>query len=129
MNARSFQASVGMQRFLDSTTSARADPRARLVLSTTRRRRSSRASAARTRCSCSSISPPNHFPWDFRYRPDLLPEWRDPGNAPDVDEYLRRQAMSAADYQAFVARLKRDFPGEPFLIVRFGDHQPDFAAA
>ena len=31
------------------------------------------------------------------------------------------------DYQAFVTRLTHDFPGEPFLIVRFGDHQPYFA--
>jgi hypothetical protein len=44
-----------------------------------------------------------------------------------VDEYLRRQHLSATDYQAFVARLKREFPDESFLIVRFGDHQPDFA--
>ena len=35
--------------------------------------------------------------------------------------------MSARDYRDFLARLKRDFPAEPFLIVRFGDHQPDFA--
>ncbi len=69
----------------------------------------------------------NHFPWSFRFRPDLAPEWRDPGNRADVDEYLRRQHLSAVDYQAFVARLKRDFPDEPFLIVRFGDHQPYFA--
>jgi hypothetical protein len=35
--------------------------------------------------------------------------------------------MTARDYKDFVARLKSEFPGEPFLIVRFGDHQPDFA--
>jgi hypothetical protein len=46
---------------------------------------------------------------------------------PEIDEYLRRQAMSERDYADFVARLARDFPGEPFLIVRYGDHQPDFA--
>jgi len=69
----------------------------------------------------------NHFPWDFRFRPDLAPDWKDLGNRPDVDEYLRRQHLSAVDYQAFEARLKRDFPEESFLIVRFGDHQPYFA--
>jgi hypothetical protein len=46
---------------------------------------------------------------------------------PEVNEYLRRQAMTARDYREFLARLKREFPNEPFLIVRFGDHQPDFA--
>src|SRR6201747_3121995 len=45
----------------------------------------------------------NHFPWETRFRPDLMPFWRKPGNAPSVDEYLRRQAMSADDYTAFIA--------------------------
>jgi len=69
----------------------------------------------------------NHFPWETKFRPGLAPNWRAPGNAPVVDEYLRRQAMSAADYAAFIARLKKKFAGEPFLIVRYGDHQPEFA--
>lgn len=69
----------------------------------------------------------NHFPWNYRYKPMRLPEWRDPGNSPAVDEYLRRQAMSEVDYGWFRDRLRRDFAGEPFLIVRFGDHQPMFA--
>jgi phosphoglycerol transferase MdoB-like AlkP superfamily enzyme len=69
----------------------------------------------------------NHFPWDFRYRPELTPDWRDTGNPLEVDEYLRRQSMSIRDYAAFIERLKRDFPGEPILVVRFGDHQPSFA--
>ncbi len=70
----------------------------------------------------------NHFPWDFRYRPDLMPQWKDPGNGPPVDEYLRRQALSAQNYADFKAQLKRRFPNDSFLLVRFGDHQPDFAA-
>jgi hypothetical protein len=73
----------------------------------------------------------NHFPWSYRYRDELAADWRDPGNGEvkgqRIDEYLRRQDMSAHDYKAFVARLKRDFPDDPFLIVRFGDHQPGFA--
>ena len=69
----------------------------------------------------------NHFPWDFRYRPDLLPGWVNPGNPFQIDEYLRRQEMSAHDYSQFKARLAREFPDQPFLIVRFGDHQPLFA--
>jgi hypothetical protein len=69
----------------------------------------------------------NHFPWDHRYRPDLLPQWKDPGNSPLIDEYLRRQALSAQNYAAFTASLKKEFPEDSFLLVRFGDHQPDFA--
>lgn len=67
----------------------------------------------------------NHFPWTSSYRPDLTPAgWTAPGNTPEVDEYIRRQAMTASDYASFVARLKADHPDEPFLLVRFGDHQP-----
>src|SRR6266404_1687711 len=69
----------------------------------------------------------NHFPWETRFRPDLMPFWRKPGNEPVVDEYLRRQAMSAGDYAAFIAALKKKFPAQPFLIVRYGDHQPEFS--
>src|SRR5437899_9087618 len=69
----------------------------------------------------------NHFPWETRFRPDLMPFWHRPGNEPVADEYLRRQAMSADDYSAFVAGLKKKFPAQPFLIVRYGDHQPEFS--
>ena len=67
----------------------------------------------------------NHFPY-IRRHPDLVPGWRDPGNTPEIDEYLRRQERGARDYQAFLERLRRDFPGESFLLVRYGDHQPAF---
>jgi hypothetical protein len=70
----------------------------------------------------------NHFPWDYRWRPDLAPQWKDLGNRLEVDEYLRRQTMGMQDYADFLARLKRDFPTESFLLVRYGDHQPDFAS-
>src|SRR6476660_4732555 len=70
----------------------------------------------------------NHFPWETKFRPDLLPSWRAPGNAPVVDEYLRRQTLSAGDYAGFVASLKKKFPAQPFLIVRYGDHQPEFSS-
>ena len=69
----------------------------------------------------------NHFPWNYRFRPDLASEWQDPGNAPEIDEYLRRQHLSERDYVEFRARLARAFPREAFLLVRFGDHQPSFA--
>jgi hypothetical protein len=70
----------------------------------------------------------NHFPWNTRFRPDLTPDWRDLGNDPVIDEYVRRQTMSARDYAGFIARLQGDYPKESFLLVRFGDHPPAFAA-
>ncbi len=69
----------------------------------------------------------NHFPWYVRWRPDILAEWKDLNNPPLVDEYLRRQTMSRIDYDNFVAALKEKFPEESFLLVRYGDHQPDFS--
>ena len=69
----------------------------------------------------------NHFPWNYNFRPDLTPDWRNLGNVPHIEEYLRRQKLSERDYAAFLTRLRRDFPAESFLLVRFGDHQPDFA--
>jgi phosphoglycerol transferase MdoB-like AlkP superfamily enzyme len=67
----------------------------------------------------------NHFPWWNVYRPDLTPAgWTPPGNTAEVDEYIRRQAMTASDYREFTERLKRDYPDESFLVLRFGDHQP-----
>src|SRR5262249_14424894 len=61
----------------------------------------------------------NHSPWDYHYRPDLLPGWTNPGNPFEIDEYLRRQQMSADDYAQFKRRLARELAGEAVLIVRF----------
>ncbi len=71
----------------------------------------------------------NHFPWDTRLRPELTPNWQDPGNSPEVDEYIRRQAMTAHDYRDFLDGLAQRFPADSFLVVRYGDHQPQFGAA
>jgi hypothetical protein len=70
----------------------------------------------------------NHFPWWNRLRPELTPDWRDLGNEPEVDEYIRRQMLSARDYGDFKQSLQRDFPKDPFLVLRFGDHQPGLSA-
>ena len=55
----------------------------------------------------------NHFPWTDVYRPDLTPAgWTPPGNTAEVDEYIRRQTMTANDYREFTGRLKRDYPDD-----------------
>jgi hypothetical protein len=70
----------------------------------------------------------NHFPWTSPSHPELTPGWKGLGNEPEVDEYIRRQTASARALVEFRDRLRRQFPGEPFLIVRYGDHQPPIAA-
>jgi hypothetical protein len=57
-----------------------------------------------------SIRLPIISPGTTRYRPDLQSGWRNLGNRSDVDEYLRRQAMSAQDYQRFLKSLREEFP-------------------
>src|ERR1700682_6337559 len=69
----------------------------------------------------------NHFPWGTKFRPDLMPFWRKPGNEPSVDEYMRRQTMGDADYTALLVGLKKKIPPRPSLIVRYGNHQPEFS--
>jgi hypothetical protein len=127
MSARSFQATTGVQRFFDQhDLGTRAiEPDSFFYDAATRMIERERAHGP---MFVFVYLAANHFPWGYRYRPDLLPQWKDPGNTPLVDEYLRRQAMSERDYAEFLARLKREFPDESFLLVRFGDHQPDFAA-
>jgi phosphoglycerol transferase MdoB-like AlkP superfamily enzyme len=127
MSARSFQTTTGMQRFYDARDlGAKAlEPDSFFY-----------DSALKLMSQESPNTPlfmfvylaANHFPWASTFRPELTPGWRSLGNTPSIDEYLRRQTMSAQDYDAFVARLKKQFPTEPFLIVRYGDHQPEFSS-
>src|SRR5256885_11580764 len=42
----------------------------------------------------------NHFPWENRFRPELMPSWRNPGNEPVVDEYLRRSEEHTSELQS-----------------------------
>jgi phosphoglycerol transferase MdoB-like AlkP superfamily enzyme len=126
MSARNFQTSAGIETFLDSKALGAnfLDTDAFYYNAAAERIAREKGSAP---LFLFVYTAQNHFPWSFRFRPDLAPGWRDLGNSPDVDEYLRRQHLSAVDYQAFLARLAKDFPEESFLIVRYGDHQPYFA--
>ena len=54
----------------------------------------------------------NHFPWTDVYKPELTPDWTPPGNTAEIDEYIRRQIVTARDYGEFVAKLKHDYPDE-----------------
>ena len=125
MSAKSFQMSTGIEHFIDNrgmgTTKIEPDSfYYDAAMNMLRREHGSGPLFAFVYLAA------NHFPFGRGWQPDLLPGWRDPGNTPEVDEYLRRQARSVQDYQAFLDRLKREFPGESFLLIRYGDHQPSF---
>jgi hypothetical protein len=126
MSARSFQTTTGIQRFLDARDLGAKDVEPDGFF----------YDKALQLIAEQPVNAPlftfvylaaNHFPWETKFRPDLTPSWRPPGNSSSVDEYLRRQQMSANDYAAFIASLKKKFPSQPFLIVRYGDHQPEFS--
>jgi hypothetical protein len=126
MNSRSFQTNVGVQKFQDQADlgANELEPDKFFYDKTLGMLESERGQGP---SFFYIYLVANHFPWYVRWRPDLMPDWKDLNNPPLVDEYLRRQAMSEADYNEFVAALKQKFPGESFLLVRYGDHQPDFS--
>jgi len=126
MSARSFQTTTGIQRFFDARDLGAKDVEPDGFFYDKALKLMSQESPATPQFMFIYLAA-NHFPWETKFRPDLTPDWRGPGNEPVVDEYLRRQTMSFDDYSSFVARLKKQFPAEPFLIVRYGDHQPEFS--
>jgi hypothetical protein len=128
MSARSFQTTAGVQKFIDQKAlgTNRVEPDQFYYDAALRLIEGERDKGP---LFLFVYLAQNHWPWDFRWRPDLMPEWKDLGNQPGLDEYLRRQAMSFRDYARLLDRLAREFPGEAFVLVRYGDHQPAFAAA
>jgi hypothetical protein len=126
MSARSFQTTTGIQRFLDARDLGAKDVEPDAFFYDKALKLIAEQPANSPLFTFVYLAA-NHFPWETKFRPDLTPSWRAPGNTASVDEYLRRQAMSAGDYSSFVAALKKKFPAQPFLIVRYGDHQPEFS--
>jgi hypothetical protein len=129
LSARSFQTGAGIGRFIDmAEMGVNEDMQPDRFYFDQARRLIARERQADAPLFVLVYLTANHFPWTSTYRTDLTPAgWAAPGNTPEVDEYIRRQSMTAADYADFVARLKAEHPGEPFLLVRFGDHQPAIA--
>lgn len=65
-----------------------------------------------------------HSPYDTRFDPaETLPgePW---GNAPLLDEFLRRLVLQRRDFDAFAGRLAADPGRHGTILVDFGDHQP-----
>jgi len=130
LSARRFQTGTGIEHFIDQSEMDAADDMQpdRYYLDQVQRVFERKMEEHDGPLFVFAYVTANHFPWTIIYRPDLTPDWRGPGNEPAVDEYIRRQHLSAHDYAEFVASLKRKFPNESFLLVRFGDHQPAISA-
>jgi phosphoglycerol transferase MdoB-like AlkP superfamily enzyme len=65
-----------------------------------------------------------HWPYDHHFEPHMDVPGGEPGTHPEMHEVLRRLWLSRLDYQHLLSELKRRFPAERFLIVRYGDHHP-----
>ncbi len=65
-----------------------------------------------------------HWPYDYKYEPDVDVPGGAPGTDPEMHEYLRRVSMAKMDYDYLLGELHRRFPRERFLIVHYGDHHP-----
>jgi phosphoglycerol transferase MdoB-like AlkP superfamily enzyme len=68
-----------------------------------------------------------HGAYDYKYMPEVDVPGGGPGTHPEVHEYLRRLAMARIDYMDLRRELARRFPGQEFLLVHYGDHQPSAA--
>src|SRR4051812_45608378 len=126
MSARSFQTTTGIQRFLDARDLGAKDVEPDSFFYDKALKLISQQPPATPLFTFIYLAA-NHFPWETKFRPDLTPSWRNPGNEPVVEKSWGGRARSADDYIFFVAGLKKHFPAEPFLIVRYGDHQPEFS--
>src|ERR1700712_501079 len=96
MSARSFQVSTGIQRFLDARDLGAKDVEPDSFFYDKALKLMSQQPPTTPLFTFIYLAA-NHFPWETRFRPDLTPSRRNPRNEPVVDEYLRRQAMSADD--------------------------------
>ncbi|HEX4893218.1 MAG TPA: sulfatase-like hydrolase/transferase [Hyphomicrobiaceae bacterium] len=65
-----------------------------------------------------------HWPYDYKWAPDMDVPGGGPGTDPEMHEYLRRVAIAKIDYDWLKSEIKRRFPNEPVLIVHYGDHHP-----
>jgi phosphoglycerol transferase MdoB-like AlkP superfamily enzyme len=65
-----------------------------------------------------------HWPYDFKYQPDVDVPGGGPGTDPEMHEYLRRLSLAMFDFDALMSELRHHFPLERFLVVHYGDHHP-----
>ena len=65
-----------------------------------------------------------HGPYSFKYLPGEDVAGGGPGTSPAMSEYLRRAAIVQRDGEWLMEELKRRFPAQRILIIRFGDHHP-----
>jgi hypothetical protein len=66
----------------------------------------------------------SHGPYDSVYMPQENVRGGGPGTSAEMSEYLRRAGMAMRDDDFLMEEIRRRFPHERILVVRYGDHQP-----
>ena len=97
LSSRRFQTGVGIKNFIDQHGMGAEVEMHPTAFSTTDARLFARERSEAPMFVLTYLTA-NHFPWTIDYRSDLTPDWKAPGNTPEIDEFLRRQMMSAEDY-------------------------------
>lgn len=70
------------------------------------------------------ITSSGHQPYTYKFAPEMNVPGGGPGTNPEMNEFLRREAIAKIDFEWMKAELKRRYPDERFLIVQYGDHHP-----
>jgi hypothetical protein len=96
LSARRFQTSAGVERLVDSSEIKAGDLEPDRFFYD-QALKMIESEGASSRCFSSFIRSSTIFLVDLPW-PELDADWRDLGNHPEVDEYIRRQTMSARDY-------------------------------
>jgi hypothetical protein len=65
-----------------------------------------------------------HWPYDWEFAPEMKVAGGAPGTDAEMHEYLRRLSIAKIDYDWLESELQRRFPGEPIVVVHYGDHHP-----
>jgi len=65
-----------------------------------------------------------HGPYDWAYMPEENVPGGGPSTSAEMSEFLRRTGMAMHDGDFLKDEIKRRFPDEPVIVVRYGDHQP-----
>lgn len=65
-----------------------------------------------------------HWPYDWKFAPEMDVPAGGPGLHHEMNEFLRRVSIAKMDYDYLLAEIKRRLPGERILIVSYGDHHP-----
>lgn len=65
-----------------------------------------------------------HGPYDQTIEPEEAVAGMPFGNAPDVDEFLRRMTLARQDYAPFLASVDEKKGKGGAVVLEYGDHQP-----